>query len=377
MFAIPAIRPGWASIRRKGQRMGDGVGTISRADVIGCYYDFLGRIPESEAAVQYFLDACATVETLREAFRNSPEYQARSNPELPAARFEMLEGLDALDGLMIRAARSGDEQARVAMLCRHCLARPPWRLPHDPFSRAYRDAVLAAHQTVRRGQAYEPALDERIDITDCGDRARRPGIYRDGNSRHLGIFLEAIGQILQVADVGSEARVLEYGPGDGQLSLQLARMGCDVTVVDIEPRYLAIVRLQAEAFGRAVRTIEGPFTTPIEGSFDTVLFFEAFHHALDHFVLLESLHDRVAPEGRIIFGGEPILPADDYWAPTVPYPWGLRLDALSLSAVRHYGWMELGFTEAYFFELLARTGWRGRKVTSLSNGRGTCYIAEH
>lgn len=114
---------------------------------------------------------------------------------------------------------------------------------------------------------------------------------------------------------------------------------------------------------------------PNGAKFDLVMFFETFHHALDHQDLMKSLHDVVADNGRILFAGEPIVPAEGYWAPIIPFPWGLRLDALSLSAVKNYGWMELGFQEAYFLELMRRTGWEVTKFESQTNGRASGYLA--
>jgi hypothetical protein len=52
----------------------------------------------------------------------------------------------------------------------------------------------------------------------------------------------------------------------------------------------------------------------------------------------------------VLWAGEPIAP--------MSYPWGLRLDGYSLWSTRTHGWLELGFDEGYFAEVLARTGWR-------------------
>jgi hypothetical protein len=44
------------------------------------------------------------------------------------------------------------------------------------------------------------------------------------------------------------------------------------------------------------------------------------------------------------------------------YPWGPRLDGLSVWSSRTYGWLELGFDTRYFDAALARTGWSGHRV---------------
>ena len=68
--------------------------------------------------------------------------------------------------------------------------------------------------------------------------------------------------------------------------------------------------------------------------------------------LLRALHRAVKPEGQIYLASEPVFPA-------YPVPWGVRMDGEALWAMRNFGWLELGFDEAYFREALARTGWSG------------------
>ena len=88
--------------------------------------------------------------------------------------------------------------------------------------------------------------------------------------------------------------------------------------------------------------------------FDAAVFFESFHHCADHLAMLGRLHDIVRPGGAVLFGAEPVQRLD--------YPWGPRLDGLSVWSSRTYGWLELGFDNAYFHRALARTGWAGRRV---------------
>ena len=83
--------------------------------------------------------------------------------------------------------------------------------------------------------------------------------------------------------------------------------------------------------------------------YDAALFFESFHHCSDHLEMLRRLHDIVKPSGQVMFAAEPI----DHF----PFPWGLRLDGMSLWSTRRYGWLELGFDSAYFVEALAKQGW--------------------
>lgn len=300
---------------------------------------------------------------------------AKPPPAIASApNLKTIKSLDELDQLMARAAASGSEEARVRMLCEYVLDPASLSMPDDPFSKEYVNAVVEFHNKITGRAKYDPKVNELIEF-DVSARAKRPSIYADGGSRHLGMFLEAFGQILKVANLTSGEKVLEYGPGDGQIAITLSRMGCEVTVVDIEKRYLDVIEAQCTAMGLNISCIHGEFMSDVGENFDCVIFFETFHHALNHIELLESLHRRIKPGGKIIFSGEPILPRGDYWEPVVPFPWGIRLDALSLQAIRNYGWMELGFQESYFLEVLSVTGWKCEKIISPTNGRGTCYVA--
>jgi len=86
---------------------------------------------------------------------------------------------------------------------------------------------------------------------------------------------------------------------------------------------------------------------------DAAIFFESFHHCSDHLAPLEQLHGIVRPGGAVFFASEPVQKMD--------YPWGPRLDGLSVWSTRTYGWLELGFDEDYSEAALHRTGWRGTR----------------
>ena len=122
--------------------------------------------------------------------------------------------------------------------------------------------------------------------------------------------------------------------------------GVDVSGVDIDAPSVEASRRQAEALDLPVELEQAPFGEGFAGRrFDRIVFFEAFHHAWDFERLLERLHDRLEPGGRIVFCGEPIAPAP---LVAIPFPWGPRLDALSVLCMRRWGWMELGFQHEFF-----------------------------
>ena len=263
-----------------------------------------------------------------------------------------------------------------------------WALPEDrrakfeldPFSASYGEQVqiLLAEITGRDG--YDPERDELANyLNDDRDRLAShyvPNFYRTSSSRFVGDMLQSFGAVLKALDVKAGDSILEYGPGDGQISLNLARMGCDVTVVDIEQRYLDLIHAQAEALGLRIQAMRGQFgDAPPGKKYDRIFFFEAFHHALDHQSVLHALRDHLAEDGRVVFAGEPIIPVDGYYRPTVQYPWGPRLDGLSLTAMQAHGWCELGFHREYFVELLMRSGFAVSFRQEPSTDRGSAYIA--
>ena len=264
-------------------------------------------------------------------------------------------------------------QALSGIALTHELA--PQLLTLDPFSADYRSAVLRIYRDLRGGdRAYLPEQDEKSGMALPQDLVRgvSPWFFRD--TALVSEFLLSWGQIMRALALppGSDAKILEYGTGSGQLLLFLARLGLQTSAVDIDAASLELVRAQAEAMQLDVRTEQGVFGEGFEGeSFDRIIFFEAFHHAIDFTALLRRLRQRLRPGGLLVLCGEPVVGA---CMPAVPYPWGPRLDGLSVFCIRRYGWMELGFTEPFLIEALHRHGWLVEVRTIPDCGRATTYV---
>ena len=301
---------------------------------------------------------------------------ARAEPDVaPTSRAIMT--LQEFDEVFADVAALPTELERINVLCNVHLADPAIiSMPDDPFSSEYEAAVMRVYTKLSGRDVYDAAICEKVPI-NVEETVRKPSIYmHDGT--FLGNYLEGMGQIIKLMDVHAGTRVLEYGAGDGQTSLHLARLGCDVTVIDIEEAYLQIVRGQAEQLGVPITTILGDFHTGADlPRFDRIFYFQAFHHSLAHQRVMQTLHDLLNKDGFVVFAAEPVIDPTGYWRSAVPYPWGPRLDGLSLRAMRNFGWMELGFQEAYFMAALARFGWKAEKCDSATNGLGTCIIARH
>lgn len=243
----------------------------------------------------------------------------------------------------------------------------------DPFSSEYMAECLASYERIA-GRSYNPALGELMPTQTHFESNSPPPPFSFGTSASLGEYFMAWGGIMRALDMKAGMSVLELGPGDGHISVALARMQCNVSVLDIESRYVEGIKSQAARFGVNVQTKCGLFLDGYDGQkFDRILFFEAFHHELHHGRLLDTLRGMLNPGGFIVFSGEPIIERGN---PMVPYCWGPRLDGMSVWCMRKWGWFELGFERGYFVELLMRHGFIVRRWMNPATGLGNCFIAE-
>ncbi len=199
---------------------------------------------------------------------------------------------------------------------------------------------------------------------------RTPFPYSTHSCATVGNHLMAVGHVIKTLDIRPNSRVLELGPGWGNVTLALTQMGHQVTAVDMSEEFLRLIEARAAQIDAHVETVCGDFSCidDLQGQWDAVIFFESFHHSPDHLRLLESLHRIVAPGGKVLFASEPI--ANDFYL-----PWGPRLDGESLWAIRTNGWFELGFRKSYFVEALRRTGWSTREVAHAGLTPSATFIA--
>ena len=263
-------------------------------------------------------------------------------------------------------------------LCELSLRHPltPRLRELDPFSETYKATVLQLYHDLRGDDRnYDPLRDEQSGMSLPQNlwSGASPWSFRD--STFVAEFLLSWGQIMRSLALppGSDAKILEYGSGSGQLLLFLARLGLRTSAVDIDAASLELVRAQAASMQLDVRTEQAAFGDGFgEETFDRIIFFESFHHAIDFGPLLGRLRQRLNPGGLLILCGEPVVGA---FVPSVPYPWGPRLDGLSVFCIRRHGWMELGFTEPFLIDAMHRYGWLVDVSTLPNCGRATTYVA--
>jgi SAM-dependent methyltransferase len=224
--------------------------------------------------------------------------------------------------------------------------------PEDPFSEAYRDWAWDLYGSISGRTVYDSANE--ASPFELASALERPFPYQTGSLALVGRDLVARGHLLEclaeaIPPGSGSGRVVEFGPGWGNLTHDLVATGLDVTVVELDEKFCRLIDHRCSGPGRATVLQGDMLGFRAEQPFDAAVFFESFHHCADHLAMLGHLHDIVRADGVVVFASEPIQKMD--------FPWGPRLDGLSLWSSRTFGWLELGFDGAYFDLALARTGW--------------------
>jgi SAM-dependent methyltransferase len=247
----------------------------------------------------------------------------------------------------------------------------------DPFSESYKNEVTKIYLDLRGNKevTYDASRDESALMGLPQNLFSDVVPWHFKRPEMISEFLYSWGHIFELLDLpdAKSSTVLEYGAGTGQILLMLARLGVEAFGVDINPDAVALIRAQADAMGLQVHTEQASFGEGFAGkTFDRIIFYEAFHHAIDFMPLLRRLRQRLNPGGRLILCGEPIV---EHETASIPYKWGPRLDGLSAFCIKQYGWMELGFTRDFIFEAMDRTGWHIQAHPFPNCGRADAYVA--
>lgn len=257
--------------------------------------------------------------------------------------------LSELDAELAEAARLfsvSEDQAR-SFLRGFVVAVPDGR-PKDPFSDAYREWVWDVYRQVSGRNGYSVANE--ASPFDLEEAVIAPYPYSTGSTTVVGEELVARGFIISALGLEPPARVVEFGSGWANLTIDLATLGFQVTAVEVEERFCALAERRVHRRANLTVARAGMLDFQTDERFDAAIFYESFHHCADHLAMLGRLAKIVSPKGKVLWAGEPVAP--------MSYPWGPRLDGYSLWSTRTYGWLELGFDVSYFAEALARTGWR-------------------
>ena len=245
-----------------------------------------------------------------------------------------------------RIRRTG-EIPFVEFLNRHTLeVSPPSCAPNAP---EYRSFWEDTHFSIL-GETYEARRHENFDF-DLAQMIECPYPYITKEPSIIAQQVRDWANVLEAIDLPGGSHILEMGAGWGNTSLLLAQSGFKVSVLDINPRYLDLISARCQRLALNIETIEGEFldVAKLDQRYDAVLFYESFHHSLDHGELLRTVKTRLNERGRVYFAGEPIIE-------NAPYAWGLNPSGEALFQMHTHGWMELIFDRGYFEELLNSLG---------------------
>ena len=225
-------------------------------------------------------------------------------------------------------------------------------IPSDPFSEEYRHVQLELYEKFA-GKQYSSCL-EKTPINFNHETAQ-PYPYGTRSVNTVGETLIGYGHVIKNIPLTSASRVLEVGSGYGSLSVHLAPMHVDLTCVDIDRGLLDFVAHRIANFNHRVNFVQSDIHDfQPDKKFDVVIFHATFHHFYNHHLVMRRVAEILADSGVVIFAAEPIVSTPHI---AMPYPWGLRMDGLSLRCVRQFGWLELGFSKPYFFSMLDKFGW--------------------
>jgi SAM-dependent methyltransferase len=174
-----------------------------------------------------------------------------------------------------------------------------------------------------------------------------------------------IDDLARLAGVGPGCRVLEIGPGTGQLTAPLAERGCDIVAVELGPRLAAVARRNLRHFP-AVEVVTADFETwPLPAErFDLVIAATAVHW-LDPAVATAKTAAALRAGGRVatvethhIDGGtsDYFVNAQDCYlrhdpATTEPFRLPRAADIPADGAVGRYEW-EQPYSTAEYLDLL-------------------------
>lgn len=243
-------------------------------------------------------------------------------------------------------------------------------VPKDPYSAEFKAFQQAIYQRLAQ-QTYAVANEETP--FDLDHQLNWPYPYSTQSAQTVGEHLLGYGWVIGRMRLPAGSHILEIGSGFGSLTLHLAQMGYHVTCLDMSAALLDLIEQRTAHLPTPVKTVCGDMATAkITGTFDAVIFNASFHHTLEHQAVFQRVSQHVAPGGMVVFSAEPIV---SRWTKHVPYPWGIRLDGISVWSICEWGWMELGFQESYFAELVAQAGWNLVRYTAGFSPYADVWIA--
>jgi 2-polyprenyl-3-methyl-5-hydroxy-6-metoxy-1,4-benzoquinol methylase len=242
----------------------------------------------------------------------------------------------------------------------------------DPYSPEYKQEVLSLYRRLT-AESYTPMNE----LTSTKQTADQFDVGYPWVTQNLEVISQEMAKVVQAMRALHSCqlaggKLIEFGAGWGNLAIPLAKSGQKMTVVDIDDGFLRRITKIAAKDGLEIKCMKGDFlkvAKSITEKYDAVIFQSSFHHCLDFSSILDVIRDRLLSDtGSIFFFSEPIH--KDF-----SFPWGLRYDGESLWAIMCNKWLELGFDQDFFLDLMLRKGFLVSKVEAIPGLVGEGWIA--
>jgi 2-polyprenyl-3-methyl-5-hydroxy-6-metoxy-1,4-benzoquinol methylase len=218
----------------------------------------------------------------------------------------------------------------------------------DPFSDAYVANQVRLYEELS-GRELDQSSGE-MTLFDLEAHSTGPNPY---NSRDVDFIARnsiAVMSMLRCANLPPNPAVLDLGCGWGLSTEMMAFCGCDVTAVDINPDFVALVKRRlSDRHLRPAIHLSNFDDVDFSAQFDLAVFYECLHHAVKPWETIAVAGKSLKPGGKIAFAGEPI---NTHWWKH----WGLRLDIASVYCIRKFGWFESGWTQDFLALCFKRNG---------------------
>ncbi len=116
-------------------------------------------------------------------------------------------------------------------------------------------------------------------------------------------YLSNVVELLDVMALSKDARVMEVGPGEGQVLAELARRFERVTALDNSTEMLEIARKRTESIGRKIEFVHGDIeslTRQIRGDYNAMVLNMVLHHVASPSSALTQLSGVLATNGYLL-----------------------------------------------------------------------------
>ena len=218
----------------------------------------------------------------------------------------------------------------------------------DPYSDAYFDQQVALYEEIS-GRKLDQHANEPIAF-DIEAHVHRPNPYLEVSPAGMPLHIQRLSKGLRFGDLPAGARVLDFGAGHGVSSELAAYLGFRVTAIDINPHYVELINRRARRSGLPIEAVCSAFDDfQAAPDYDAAVFYESLHHATKPWETLRHVSGLLKPDGKALLVCEPI---NDVWWPN----WGLRLDAVSVWAIRKFGWFESGWSRPFLERMMRDAG---------------------